>query len=71
MNPKVTCAYCGRDLTDTQNSEGFRLMLRDERIPIHDYSMPVTDVAHYRNLDGPKHFCDVDCLARWTRREFE
>ncbi len=61
---KVSCDGCGFDLTDTGNSQDWRITLRQENVPAHGGS--VTDMYFYPPLpDGPYHFCGLPCLDKW------
>ena len=60
---KVTCDGCGRDLTHTSNSIGYRLALKVERLQTAGGA--VTDVMIYPPLDRDAYFCGTLCLSDW------
>ena len=61
----VTCDNCGTDLTSTGNSVDYRLLLDNERLPIH--GMSCTDMLIYPPIEQAAHFCGTVCLFRWLK----
>lgn len=60
---RPVCSACNRDLSDTTNSEDYRLHLSSEAI--HSSHTVQTDVAAYEDIDSDKFFCGLKCLRKW------
>lgn len=58
-----SCDGCKNDLTETENTIDYRLVLKQERIP----SVPgITTLRMSHDLiDSDKHFCSMKCLEEW------
>lgn len=61
---RVVCDRCGRDLTETGNCEGYRIVLMSEPIPSGGGA--VTLMAVYPQIARPLHFCSVECLKSFV-----
>lgn len=60
---KVTCDGCGRDLSNTTNSDDKRLLLTVESVPNHSESSTAMYCPSPINRD--KHFCGLSCIDKW------
>lgn len=60
---EFTCDTCGADLTRTSNVEGWRVVLGSQAVA--RMGGVVTAMHVPPPVEGPKHFCDLPCLARW------
>lgn len=67
MSVQVMCDNCGRDVTSTGNSNGYRLALRVETVPTRPG--PVTDMDMIRPLDADYQFCGAQCFKEWLHRD--
>jgi hypothetical protein len=63
---QVTCDYCGRDLTYTSNSDSYRLVLNNQRIPIDPEITQITDMMMTPPIKKTAHFCWLECLKGWV-----
>lgn len=59
---EVLCDQCGKDLTDTGNSEDYRIKVSVDGIPTRLGIGFVTDMAVGRPLARTYYFCDLRCL---------
>ena len=57
---KITCDYCGKDITTTGNSVDYRLALKNERI--QSCCGIVTDMWITPCLKHDYYFCSTQCL---------
>lgn len=58
-----SCDSCKNDLTETDNTIDYRLVLKQERIP--SAGGVTTLLMRHPLIDSDKHFCSMDCLKEW------
>lgn len=63
---EIVCDQCGADLTYTDNSAGYRVVLASQPKTSHPDTVAVTDWYEADPLPESKHFCDTNCLASWV-----
>lgn len=67
---KITCDNCGRDITWTDSSEDYRIILGIESI--HANTSMVYDVAISPALNRTYYFCGAyqpNCLLTWAKND--
>lgn len=58
-----SCDGCKSDLTATENTIDYRLVLKQENIP--SVGGITTLLMRHPLIDSDKHFCSMDCLKEW------
>lgn len=71
----IYCDGCGKDITARVNCEDYRLVLKSEsKTPWYHLegkdSGLVTAMAIEPQIDGERHFCDLECLSLWCHKGF-
>ena len=62
---KITCDYCGADLTSTISMPKYRLALTAEPLPVT--SGTVNAVRISPPIKQTHHFCNLTCLFGWVQ----
>jgi hypothetical protein len=62
-NETIICDGCGHDLTYTENSVDYRLVLASQSMA--SLGGVVTDMMIYPPVERSYHFCRLQCLDAW------
>ena len=63
---KVTCDFCGKDLTSGENFEDYSLRLINRRIPCS--TLAVIDIMFIPPINKDCDFCGLRCLRKFLEK---
>ena len=67
---KIHCDDCDNDLTNSGNAMSWRIVVDSQHV-LSFPGMPVTHMYMAPQIQGPLHFCGLDCLRRWVDIELK
>ena len=64
---KINCDFCTRDLSVSGGAIDYRLLLKNEELPLPGNTC--IDVYIKPPIDSDKHFCGLGCLVKWSKTQ--